>query len=261
MTKDSLGDRMKAYENINRNYLMRRAPVVIRLDGKAFHTFTRGFNKPFDDVFSAAMGDTMKYLCENIQGCVLGYTQSDEISLCLVDYQKLDSDAWFGYNIQKMVSVAASMATMVFNKSFDNLFWLRYINVVRESGGTDDPYFIALEKAKERGAMFDARCFSLSKEEVCNYFLWRQNDAVRNSISSAAQSLFSHNELLGIDSNGLQDKMFTERGVNWNGYPTKYRRGFCCVKGEDGKWFLDTEIPIFKGRDRAYIDKLIYVGE
>jgi len=138
---------------------------------------------------------------------------------------------------------------------------LSYPDPVKDMLDDDPTPFSAYYTAKFRGAMFDARCFSLSKEEVCNYFLWRQNDAVRNSISSAAQSLFSHNELLGIDSNGLQDKMFTERGVNWNDYPTKYRRGFCCVKGEDGKWFLDTEIPIFKGEDRAYIDKFIYVGE
>lgn len=114
MDKTSLGDRMKGYEAIPKNYLMRRQPVIIRLDGKAFHSFTRGFDKPFDNEFMAAMQSTMKFLCENIQGCVLGYTQSDEITLVLCDYQKLDTDAWFGYNVQKMVSVSASMATLAF---------------------------------------------------------------------------------------------------------------------------------------------------
>ena len=98
MEKTSLGDRMKAYEAIPKNYLMRRQPVIIRLDGKAFHNFTRGFDKPFDNEFMVAMQSTMKYLCENIQGCVIGYTQSDEISLVLCDYQKLDTDVWFGIN-------------------------------------------------------------------------------------------------------------------------------------------------------------------
>ena len=95
---DSLGDRMKGYENIARNYLTRRIPTIIRVDGKAFHTFTRGMEKPFDRILMTTMQNTMKYLCENIQGCVFGYTQSDEITLILVDYKKLTSSAWFDYN-------------------------------------------------------------------------------------------------------------------------------------------------------------------
>ena len=116
---DDLGRRMKEYyEQIPKTKLMRRCPVIIRIDGKAFHSFTKGFNRPFDDVLMEAMQETMKYLCENIQGCVLGYHQSDEISLVLVDYQKLNSDAWFDYEVQKICSIAASMATMAFNKYF-----------------------------------------------------------------------------------------------------------------------------------------------
>ena len=116
---DELGTRMKEfYENVPKTRLVRRIPVAIRLDGKAFHTFTRGFQKPFDEVLGKAMRKTMKYLCENIQGCVLGYTQSDEITLILVDYQNLNSCAWFDYEVQKMCSIAASMATMAFNKFF-----------------------------------------------------------------------------------------------------------------------------------------------
>ena len=116
---DDLGLRMKEfYEQIPKTRLMRRTPVAIRLDGKAFHTFTRGFQKPFDHVLISAMQRTMKALCENIQGCVFGYTQSDEITLILTDYKKLTSSAWFDYEVQKMCSVAASMATMYFNKFF-----------------------------------------------------------------------------------------------------------------------------------------------
>lgn len=118
MNKDTLGDRMKGYENVTRNHLIRRMPVIIRIDGKAFHTLTRGFNKPFDDVLVATMQDTMKYLCENVEGCVLGYTQSDEISLVLCDYKKLETSAWFDNNIQKICSVSASLATAAFNKFF-----------------------------------------------------------------------------------------------------------------------------------------------
>ena len=116
---DNLGNRMKTYyEQIPKTRLMRRTPVAIRLDGKAFHTFTKGFKKPFDEVLIKSMQETMKYLCENIQGCVLGYTQSDEITLILVDYKNLNSCAWFDYEVQKMCSVSASTATMAFNKFF-----------------------------------------------------------------------------------------------------------------------------------------------
>lgn len=118
---DSLGDRMKGYEGVSRNFLTRRVPAIIRLDGKAFHTFTKGMEKPFDLVLTQAMQETMKYLCENIQGCVLGYTQSDEITLVLTDYATIQTDAWFGYNIQKMCSVSASMATMAFNREFERI--------------------------------------------------------------------------------------------------------------------------------------------
>ena len=112
-TNITIGDRMKEYyENITRNKLTRRTPVIIRLDGKAFHTFTRGFDKPFDKCIVTSMQETMNYLCNNIQGCVLGYTQSDEISLLLCDYQKLDTAAWFDYNIQKMVSVSAKLSAI-----------------------------------------------------------------------------------------------------------------------------------------------------
>lgn len=265
MKNDALGDRMKGYENVNRNYLMRRTPVIIRLqpDGKAFHTFTRGFKKPFDNVFSNAMQDTMKYLCENIQGCVLGYTQSDEITLVLVDYQKLTTSAWFDYNIQKCVSVAASMATLAFNRAFsDRLshWFVRFANFP-----DDSQYLEAYDAANKRGGLFDARVFNVPKEEVCNCILWRQNDATRNSIESVGQFYIGHSKMIGLNCNQVQDKLFTEYGVNWNDYPTKYKRGSCCIRettdNERSAWIIDEEIPVFKGDGRKYIDDLIYIGE
>lgn len=175
-----------------------RTPVIIRIDGKAFHTFTRGFQKPFDDVLSKTMQETMKYLCENIQGCVLGYTQSDEITLVLVDYRNIDTSAWFDYNIQKCASVAASMATMAFNKFF-NKRANDYINSVLELQDIDIPpeseYIEVLNRAIDKGAMFDARVFNIPKDEVCNNLLWRQNDATRNSIQMVGRAYFSHKQL------------------------------------------------------------------
>ena len=199
MDKTTIGDRMKNnYENITRYYLTRRMPVIIRVDGRSFHTFTKGFKKPFDDVLVKTMQDTMKYLCENVQGCVLGYTQSDEISLVLTDYAELTTDAWFGNNLQKMCSVSASMATLTFNKAFnDNI--VKYIdnNLDADCGVTKDltEYTKILINARNKGAMFDSRVFTIPKEEVCNYFIWRQQDSTRNSIQSVGQANFSQREL------------------------------------------------------------------
>lgn len=154
--KDELGDRMKSYyENRSKTFLTRRIPVIIRLDGKAFHTFTRGFDKPFDEIMCNAMQETMKYLCENIQGCVLGYTQSDEITLVLIDYQKLTTDAWFDYNVQKVCSIAASMATLAFNRVFSSI-----LNEGTYSGKiSSDDLISTYKKAIKAGAMFDASIF------------------------------------------------------------------------------------------------------
>lgn len=278
MDKTTLGDRMKNnYENISRYYLTRRMPVIIRIDGKSFHTFTRGFKKPFDDILVKTMQETMKYLCENIQGCVLGYTQSDEISLVLVDYAELTTDAWFGNNLQKMCSVSASMATLAFNKAFMRNISQQSKRLYTEHLEEKDASYIeTLEIAMNKGAMFDSRVFTIPKEEVCNYMLWRQQDATRNSILSVGQANFSHKDLHGKSCNNIQDMLMTQKGINWNDYATTLKRGSCCIKVDDGltaydevgnicgytqrsKWVIDNEIPIFS-QDRNYIDSLINVG-
>ena len=272
--KDELGTRMKEfYEGVPKTRLVRRMPVAIRLDGKAFHTFTRGFQKPFDEVLGRAMRKTMKYLCENIQGCVLGYTQSDEITLILVDYQNLNSCAWFDYEVQKMCSIAASMATMAFNKFFTKN--VNYFEMTHEYDDTINEYCTTLVNAAEKGAMFDARCFNIPKEEVCNLIYWRQLDATRNSIQMVGQANFSHKELQNKSCNMIQEMLFAEKGINWNDYPTYLKRGSCCIKTtiqnpnvdiKDGIypksiWMIDLDIPIFKGDGRNYIDKLVFIGE
>ena len=277
MDKTTLGDRMKNnYENITRYYLTRRMPVIIRVDGRSFHTFTKGFKKPFDDVLVKTMQDTMKYLCENIQGCVLGYTQSDEISLILTDYAELTTDPLFGNNLQKMCSVSASMATLAFNKAFnDNI--VKYIdnNLDADCGVTKDltEYTKILINARNKGAMFDSRVFTIPKEEVCNYFIWRQQDSTRNSIQSVDQANFSQRELNGKSCNDIQDMLMTQKSINWNDYATTLKRGSCCIKIDDGitkydevgnicdyvpssKWVIDNEIPIFT-QNRNYVEKLI----
>lgn len=256
---DDLGIRMKDfYESIPKTKLMRRTPAAIRIDGKAFHTFTRGMKKPFDFVLMEGMQKTMQYLCENIQGCVLGYTQSDEITLILIDYKKLTSSAWLDYEVQKMCSIAASMATMAFNRYF--------AEAVKNCSSEDEVYLTVLQNAVKKGAMFDARCFNIPKEEVCNLIYWRQLDAMRNSIQMLGQANFSHKQLQGKSCNQIQDMLVLEKGMNWNDLDPYLKRGCCCIRqkeAEDGRpnWLIDLEIPIFKGDDREYIENLIFIGE
>ncbi len=276
---DELGKRMKEYyEQVPKTRLVRRMPVAIRLDGKAFHSFTRGFKKPFDEILIKSMQETMQKLCENIQGCVLGYHQSDEITLILVDYKKLTSSAFFDYEVQKVCSIAASMCTLYFNQRFRtnvNAFF------AGKSGEELGEYHKTMCLARDRGAMFDARCFNIPKEEVCNLIYWRQLDATRNSIQMVGQANFSHKELQNKSCNQIQDMLMLERGINWNDLPVYQKRGSCCIKSEASTtfanvdeagnvttgaierphWFIDNNIPIFKGEDREYIDKLIRVDD
>lgn len=265
---DDLGTRMKEYyENVYRFGLTRRTPVAIRIDGKAFHTFTRGFQKPFDDVLVKSMQETMKYLCENIQGCKLGYTQSDEITLILTDYDTLTTDAWFGYELQKMCSIAASMATMAFNKFFernvfewkDTVFAVSYLGHLNNEISPEDLDLLeTYMKAIDKGAMFDARVFNIPKEEVTNLVYWRQLDAARNSVQMVGQANFSHKELQNKSCNMIQEMLMIEKEINWNDFPTHLKRGSCCVKTPSG-WHIDKEIPMFRGEGREYIDSLIYI--
>ena len=274
---DNLGKRMKEnYEDIFKNKLMRRTPVIIRLDGKAFHTFTKGFNKPFDKVLSNTMADTMKFLCESIQGCIFGYCQSDEISLLLTDYKTFETEAWFDYEVQKVCSVSAAIATLAFNRLF-SMYIDNYVGELlkaKEYSIEDERKYIStLNNALNRGALFDSRCFNIPKEEVANYFYWRQLDAMRNSIQMVGQANFSHKELQNKSCNDIQNMLLTQKDINWNNMPTYQKRGSACVRYEDcveypdgthvlrNKWKIDKEIPIFKNEGREYIEKLIYFEE
>lgn len=256
MSNLSLSDRMKGYEGISRHYLIRRMPVIIRIDGKNFHSFTKGFKKPFDDILVKVMQDTMLEICEKVEGCVMGYTQSDEISLVLCDYHKLDTEAWFGNNLWKLCSVSASLATSAFNKYFRNA-------VIGES----ESYKKRIDKAN-----FDSRAFNIPREEVCNYFIWRQKDAIRNSIQATALANFSQKQLEGVACDRAVEMLKAEKSVIWEEYPLHLQRGTCCIKspvifneGTDqqitrNKWGIDMETPAFS-EDRDYIEKRINFEE
>ena len=276
--KDSLGDRMKTYENQFRLYLDPKEPVIVRLDGRAFHTFTRGFKRPFDDVFANAMMETMKYLCENIQNCVFGYTQSDEITLVLVNDFNPKSCAWFDYNLQKVASVAASMATLIFNNSFSvgvelyDYAWRHSLTPQScEIQEEHEKYVERLREAAFKGAMFDARVFTLPKDEIINCLIWRQQDATRNSIQACGQAAFSHRELHGKNCKEIAHMLANSSiptTFNWYFQPNKFKYGTCCIKDDvqevNGairtKWRIDYEIPVFT-EDREYVNKWLYAKE
>jgi tRNA(His) 5'-end guanylyltransferase len=197
----SLGDRMKRYEHSYRLTFPRRLPVVVRVDGRAFHSHLRGATKPFDMPFIEDMGHVAVALCEEISGAVFAYHQSDEVSVLVQDWVGEHAEPWFAGELQKIVSLSAAIATA------------------------------ALGERRPGQPLFDARAFVLPNTvEVANYFLWRQRDATRNSISMAAQAHFSHKALQGVNGNAMQEMLFAEHGVNWNDYPAECRRGQVAIK-------------------------------
>lgn len=223
---DDLGKRMKEhYEDRTRMKLPRRTYTVIRVDGKAFHTFTRGYQRPFDPTLMSMMDKTAVALCKGIQGAVLGYVQSDEISVVLTDFATPQTEAWFDGNVQKMTSISAAIATAAFNSA-----------LIREalSGLTSEEeaayITLALHEETFKFATFDSRVFTIpDRTEVENYLIWRQQDAVRNSIQMAAQAIYSQKELHGHSCDQLQEMLF-QKGVNWNDYCSGEKRGRAIVK-------------------------------
>lgn len=224
--KDSLGDRMKGYEQNHHSTLTKRIPVILRCDGRAFHTITRKyFKKGYDENFVSIMVEVAKYLQTKIQGCSLVYCQSDEISCLLTDYRTIKTSGWFDYDLNKVNSISASLCSSKFTQLTNHL------------------------------CEFDARAFTVPNDDVCNYFLWRQQDATRNAIQMAGREYFSQKQVHQKNTNEIQEMLFQEHQINFSKYPTIRKRGFCVVDGE-----VDYEIPIFS-QDRGYIEKFVNIRE
>ena len=182
----NLDDRMKHYERSVGHQLTLRCPAVVRIDGRAFHTFTKPFKRPYDGIFRSLMVKTAQHLCEKISTARFAYGQSDEISILLIDYAGFETDQFFGGKVQKLVSVIASEATVAFNKAL----W--------EVVNSPVPAFADVVESLKKSlfqATFDARIFSVPERDAGNYFIWRQQDAIRNSIQSLGQAHFSHKKL------------------------------------------------------------------
>ncbi len=219
MKKDSIGKRMKEnYEGRFSFKLIRRIPVIIRLDGKAFHSLLRNAKKPYDQGFRSYMCSTAMHVCDNIQGAKCAYIQSDEISILITDFDKLTTDAWFDYNIQKLASVSSGIAS-----SYLSL----YLNKI---------------------VIFDSRVFNLPKEEVSNYFIWRQQDWVRNSVQMLAQSYYSDKQLHKKNQPAMHEMLHT-KGVNWADLDDMWKNGTFIYKGETTPWIFNESVIFTKNRE------------
>lgn len=260
-SEDTLGNRMKGYEIAARSVLPNRMPVIVRVDGKAFHTYTRQCRRPFDDGLSRVMQLTAMELCKQLQGAQIAYVQSDEISVLLHSYKKFASEAWFDNQVQKMTSVAAGIASAYFSVN-SYLIWGAGMEMHPD---TDTIQYV-------RPAVFDARAFVLPESEVCNYFLWRQQDATRNSVQMLARSMYSHKECDNKNVNELR-AMCREKKVGWDELATYRKHGACIVKKQVSavmpltaesfirtSWDIDLDIPVFS-QDREYINRLLVVEE
>jgi tRNA(His) 5'-end guanylyltransferase len=245
---------MKLYESVSDISLTHRIPVILRFDGHSFSSWTSGLQRPFDDSFRNCMEYATYRLCREIEGARFAYTESDEISVFLVDYQTVLTQPWFNFRIQKRVSIGSSICTTSFITAA-----MKYLP----------------EHIKEKGfPKFDARVFSLPKEEVSNYFLWRTQDCSRNSIQALARCHFSQKQLHNKSCEQIQEMLFQEHKINWNDTPTKYKQGVsffkvekeidCSVSGVDiepaisyrKKWIKDYEMPIIT-KNPQYINKWV----
>lgn len=232
--------------------------MIIRVDGKAFSRFTKRLNKPWDMDFISAMEDTAMYLVKNIQGCKLAYFQSDEISLLLTDYEKETTQGWFDYKVEKMASISAAFATAAFNSSF----YLKFPELQKNFSD------------KRVLPVFDSRCFSLPKNQVNDYFYWRQADAIRNSVQMLARAHFSHKQC-NRKSNSKLKEMLLDRGISWENQEHICKFGACLVKEKftepitfvrngieetitvnKNRWIVDRSIPLFK-TNKEYIQKYL----
>ena len=253
--------RMRRFEKASNHYLSPETPAIIRIDGRAFHTFTKNFDRPYDYVLIEAMQHTMLRLCQNTPGCRFGYTQSDEISLILTNRNA--QDAWFDWRIEKLCSVTASMASTYFTHEFEKAVKEDY------SWRVDEERRYRYLSALGIGAVFDARVFNIPREALADYIAWRQTDASRNSLNTKS-------ELHGAKAQRIHD-MLHAADVNWNDQPTYVKRGTSCLLVETEKhgydpiadtevivkrmrWRIDRDMPII-ARDTVYLEEAIRNAE
>jgi len=209
---------------------------MLRIDGKAFHSYTKKAKRPFDELLMELMNRTAVKLCESIQGAQFAYVQSDEISILLTDFETPTTEAWFDGNLQKVVSVSAAIATQAFNHAVVHYAWEEFPE--RRDDFKDT-------------ALFDSRVWTMADPiEVENALIWRMQDCEKNSLQMAARSFYSSKALHGKKGPQLHD-LLKKKDVNWNNYPAGFKRGRFVTKDEENGWIV-VEPPVFT-RDRSFL--------
>lgn len=256
---DGLGDRMKSYEKVTTGLKMiPKMPILIRLDGVAFHSFAKKFDKPFDVVLSDAMALTMQDMCKEVQTCVFGYTQSDEITLILNLPDKVKSEPYLGGRLFKEIGITASKCTRIFNSNF-----IKCANNACNDGRITAEQLLVYMKKYDK-ADFDCRVWNMPEWDIINNIIWRQQDAVRNSIESLGQYHFTASELHKKNCNKVKEMLLTDRNVIWEDLESRFKWGVCSYKvGEKGsrpRWCIDYDMPIIN-LDREWFSSVTGLKE
>lgn len=261
---ETLSEKMKRLENVTNKSLKLKTPVIMRLDGKAFSKFTKGLDKPFDKDLSDIFQQVALCLHMEMDNVRFIYSQSDEISILMTDWTNENTDAWFTYRIQKMVSVASSVATALFNKQIEEVINKYLVDIpdldeaifkpAEEFNRVEKKYFVW--KAKKYKAMFDCRAFNVELEDVVPYFIYRQKDAMRNSVQALAQVYYTNAELQNKKQAEMIQMVYDKTGINYNELPMLQKAGFAVYKDDNNKWIVDTNIPEFM-TNRDYISKFL----
>jgi tRNA(His) 5'-end guanylyltransferase len=240
--KDGLGDRIKRYESIHEHYFLPKTPIIIRVDGKAFHTWTKGCQRPFDQTLITCMFESAKEVAKQMQGCKALYAQSDEVTFVLTDDTTLESQQWFGGRQNKIESVTAAMMTAYFNK-----FWVE--NEYGDGYMGDGHVYFDDYIQNYKPAIFDARAFQCPKDDVANVFLWRVKDWERNSLNMYCEQFFSHKDLQG-KNRADRHEMLHNIGHNW---ATE-----CTDQQKNGSWWSPTGEDKFDLQNYNDIDEFIF---
>lgn len=251
----SLEKELFTYENQYQQHLQTKVPVFIKIKGKAFGTFTKGFQKPYDQIFAAAMHRTMKALCESVQGCVFGYAAADEIILIVTDYKHWNSVPWLNYDTALMNSTIAATASFEFNNAFHD-----ELSKAKENDTITD--YSAYDVAAQSYAILTSRCFNVPEERVCDIMFWLQCDNRRNAIQKLARLHIDRKTLIGMCNDEIIEMLKIDHDVDWGNTPSAFQVGVACAKSfkdtlQKSIWEIDTSMPMLNDENRAYLSNIL----
>ena len=250
---------MKKYEESSATKLAKKTPVFIKLNVCSYAQMTKHLRKPYDVIFANAMQHTMMSICEVAHGAIFAYSNFDEITVVLTDYHKLNSNAWFSYDVQKMSSVVSSIATVEFNSEFNKLvqeFEKDY------SGANKENLLVEYKKLAEHKIMFSSHCFNVPENRVCDMLYWRQKECTKNIIQSIGRMYFENDVLVGKCNDEILEMLRETYGIDWVNLPVELKRGVACTKGSNPfskkkNWAIDKHMPLLIEPNQDYIKKIL----